>query len=223
VNEADWPPGPDLSRLSEAVTTYARYTRTEQRWAEFRAATAPDPDLSRPEHQQAMLTWLNTAGCRIRYPKAGEENVFGTEAGRWWERWGASLPGQGACLVSLDDEQIELASASFGELEKMAAAAGRPPRTLGPTAAAKMLHALRPRALMLWDAAIAQRLHGARGAEAYASHQRLGRAWGQSVLAAAGVDEDGLSQLLGRPGRPLARMLDDFCYLTFTLDGQDAS
>jgi hypothetical protein len=73
LNVADWPPGPHLAQLTEAVTRYARYTKTEQRWAEFRAATAPGPDLSLPAHRQAVLTWLNSAGCRIRYPRAGEE------------------------------------------------------------------------------------------------------------------------------------------------------
>jgi hypothetical protein len=90
------------------------------------------------------------------------------------------------------------------------------PRSLGSAAASKLLHALRPRALMPWDEAIADHLHGARDAAAYAAHQRVGRAWAAALLAGAGVGEETLAGLPGRPGRTLAKMLDDYCYLRFT-------
>jgi hypothetical protein len=214
-------PGPDFAALKEAVTAYARYTRTDECWAVFCAATAPQPDLATPAHRLAALRWLNSAGCRIRYPRQGEPDIFDTEIARWWERWRHSMPAPQARLADLDDTEIATAGACYEELAGTAVAVTPVTRTLGPTAAAKLLHALRPGALMPWDAAIAQRLHGTRDAVGYASHQRLGRAWGRALLGAADTGEDQLSALLGRPGRPLAKMLDEYCYITFTLAGQD--
>ena len=59
-------------------------------------------------------------------------------------------------------------------------------------------------------------LHGRRDADAYAAHQRLGRTWARHLLGEAGTDEETLSRHLGQPGRPLAKLLDDYCYLVFT-------
>ena len=133
------------------------------------------------------------------------------------------MPDPRACLAELADEAIatageyyaDLAAISVGGAQGTGSTVGRA-RSLGPTAAAKLLYALRPHALMPWDAAIAQHLHGARDAAAYASHQRLGRDWARRLLAEAGLAEAELAAAFGQPGRSLAKMLDDYCYLVFT-------
>ena len=55
-----------------------------------------------------------------------------------------------------------------------------------------------------------------RDSAAYARHQRLGRGWARRILAEAGRDEAALADALGRPGRTLAKMLDEYCYLAIT-------
>jgi hypothetical protein len=95
---------------------------------------------------------------------------------------------------------------AYVALSAVPVAAGRIARSLGPTAAAKALYALRPRVVMPWDAAIAARLYGRRDGAAFASHMRTGRAWAQAALAEAGlaeagptVAEDAVPALVGRP------------------------
>ncbi|GAA2894821.1 hypothetical protein GCM10010517_59530 [Streptosporangium fragile] len=208
--------GPDLARLRAAVGDFARYTAADRSWERLLLATGPRIDPALPAHRRALLAWLNAWGCRLRYPRDGERDVFCAETAAWWARWGGHLPGPDAALAGLADAEIDLLGECYAELAAMPAAPGARPRSLGPTAATKMLHALRPRALMPWDAAIADALHGARTAAAYRAHLRLGREWARRLLAESGLGGEALAAELGRPGRPLAKMLDDYCYLAFT-------
>jgi hypothetical protein len=160
--------------------------------------------------------WLNAWGCRLRYPRAGEPDPFDRGLARWWRRVGSALIGSQARLTDLTDEQIGYAAECYADLAALPIALGEGARSLGPTAASKLLYALRPASLMPWDAAIAQHLHGGRDAAAYARHLRLGRRWARRILAEAGCDEAALADVLGHPDRTLAKMLDDYCYLTIT-------
>jgi hypothetical protein len=204
-----------LAALRAAVTDFAAYG-PDSSWQTLLGATAPAIDLYRPEHQRAVLRWLNAWGCRIRYPRPGEPDVAGTALAAWWAEWAPALPGPDVTLAELDDAVIDGLGPAYAALA--AARVSAPPRArgLGPTAATKLLYALRPAALMPWDAAIADALHSGRDGLAYASHQRLGRQWVTLLLAEAGVDEPALAESFGQPGRSLAKMLDDYCYLAFT-------
>ncbi|MEU4832222.1 hypothetical protein [Streptosporangium sp. NPDC023615] len=209
--------GPDLERLRAAVGAFARYGAADRSWERLLAATGPRVDPALPAHRRALLTWLNAWGCRLRYPREGEHDVFCAGTAAWWERRREDLPAPGVTLATLGDAGIDVLGACYAELSAMPATPGARPRSLGPTAATKLLHALRPEALMPWDAAIADALHGSRTADAYRAHLRLGREWARRLLAEAGLGEQALAAELGRPGRPLAKMLDDYCYLTFTV------
>jgi hypothetical protein len=91
---------------------------------------------------------------------------------------------------------------------------------MGATASAKALYALKPRAVMPWDVAIARRLHGGRDATAFMAHLWLGRDWARQLLRESGRDEAALVAELGQPGATVARLLDQYCYIRFTLDGR---
>lgn len=209
--------GPTLDQLRSAVDRFSHYTATEAAWDALHKTTAPGIDPSLAAHRRALLTWLNSAGCRIRYPRPGEPDLFDSGVAHWWERRGHELPGPGVSLTGLSDAGIERVGRCFAELSATGVAPAPRPRPLGPTAAAKLLHALRPQAVMPWDAAIAQALHGRRrDGASFAGHQKLGRDWGRAVLTEAGTDESSLAARLLVAGRPLAKMLDDYCYLTLT-------
>ena len=207
--------GPDLVSVRAAAAEFPG-TWADRSSATLIRVTAPRIDPALAGHRQALLRWLNAWGCRLRYPVAGEPDLFDTGVAAWWSRWHNGLPAAQIQLGELDDNAILQAAQAYAELAATPAVPGRRPRSLGPTAAAKMLHALRPDALMPWDRAIAQRLHGSRDAAAYAAHQRLGRRWARQLMAEAGVPLAELPAVLGRPGRHVAKLLDDYCYLVCT-------
>jgi hypothetical protein len=82
------------------------------------------------------------------------------------------------------------------------------------------MYALRPEAIMPWDAAIAVHLYGARDGAAFAEHQRRGRRWASLIVAEAAATENELPELVGRPTVSLAKLLDEYLYVTFTMSGR---
>lgn len=247
---------PTVTDLRRAAEVFNGFAGVDSSWLALAAATSPagtaagerdaadvvtpDLDLSRVEHRELLLRWLNSWGCRIRYPREGEPTPFDSGVADWWREWRGVLPASGLAdrsdcklsglselsnqsdLSDLTDPVIDQIAAAYAALAAVPVSAGAVRRTLGPTAAAKALFALRPRAVMPWDAAIAARLHGARDAAAFARHLRLGRSWSQAVLAETGLPADEIAILVGRPGMPLAKLLDEYLYVTVSMRRTDA-
>ncbi|MEU5694666.1 hypothetical protein [Actinosynnema sp. NPDC020468] len=206
---------PTLATLRASALTFGGYDQPDRSWSALTLATAPGLDLALPAHRDAAHVWLNAWGCRIRKPRDGEPRVFDEAVAAWWERWHTGLPAREVWLAELSDEDAAALGECFADL---AATRAAPTRTLGPTAASKLLFALRPNALMPWDNLIAQRLHGARDGAAYTRHLTTGRTWARAVLAESGLAEAVLVEQLGRPGGSLAKVLDEYCYLVYTRD-----
>lgn len=207
--------GPSIDDLTVSAKAFNGYAAADRSWARLRELTGRRVDLAVPGHRAALHEWLNAWGCRVRYPRPGEPPAFDEGVHAWWRDWGARLPGTG--LAWLRDAEVDVLAAAYEALNATVVAPPPRARTLGPTAAAKALYAVTPAAAMPWDAAIAARLHGGRDAEAYRRHLRLGRAWARAVLDEAGTDEEALAAAVGRPGHSLAKLLDEWCYLAFTV------
>jgi hypothetical protein len=207
------PPG--LADLRRTATVFNGFANVDKSWLRLVEETAPAIDLSRVEHRTLILRWLNSWGCRIRYPREGEPAPFDSSIAAWWETWHRALPATG--LAGLTDHEIAALGDAYADLTAVEVSAGRARRALGPTAAAKALYALRPNAIMPWDAAIAAALHGGRDGTAFAEHLRLGREWATLIIAEADVDEQRLPALIGRPQIPLAKLLDEYLYVTITM------
>jgi hypothetical protein len=88
-------------------------------------------------------------------------------------------------------------------------------RRLAPTATAKTLWALRPHSVTPWDARIALRLHGRRDAPSFGAHLHLARSWAQALVREAG-SEALLLDAVGRSGSTVARILDEYLYVTLS-------
>ena len=90
-------------------------------------------------------------------------------------------------------------------------------RHVGPTAASKIMFALRPDTVAPWDATIAQRTTGGTKSQHFAQHLTTARLWATSTLdeaARAGVAH--IPTHVGRPNSSLAKIYDEWQYLTIT-------
>jgi hypothetical protein len=192
---------PSLVDLRWVAATFQSLGNVDRSWLRFLESTAPAPDLSRPEHRDAALTWLNSWACRIPRGPA-----FGDGLAKWWPT--AHLP-TASGLLGATDADIALTATAFEHLAALEL--GR--RRLGPTAAAKLLYGLRPNSIVPWDAAIAAQLHGARDATAFAAHQHLGRRWARALVGGTGLSETELPVHIGRSNVSLAKLLDEYLYL----------
>ncbi|GKQ38543.1 MmcQ/YjbR family DNA-binding protein [Streptomyces sp. A012304] len=206
------PPPLRLAQLRASAEVFAAYPGVDRTWRELRELTAPALDLTDPAHRTALHRWLNSWGCRLPYPREGEPYALGEGLAAWTRRH----PLPDTPLSDLTDPGIEALAAAYDDLARLPAKFPPRPRTLGPTAAAKALYALRPHTVMPWDAAIAGELYGARDGAAFARHLRTGRAWARAVLAESGLGADALAADLGRPAVTLPKVLDEHLYVTIT-------
>ena len=111
-------------------------------YRDMRKDLGDDPNMGSP---QCVLQFLNRWGCRIKKERFGilEKHLEG-----WADRWIRQLPHASKDILSLEPNVIELVGESFDQLLTP---------HFGDTCAAKTLHALRYRALPVWDAYIKQR------------------------------------------------------------------
>ncbi|MCA1218396.1 hypothetical protein [Streptomyces sp. 8L] len=205
---------PDLEQLRTAVAAFKAVSPAVS--SSVADETSREMDLSGREDRVAMLRWLNSWGCRIRYSRLGEPDLFDIGIRDWSARWSAAMVGTTARMSELTDEEIATAGECYADLVTLPIGIPGRPRSLGATAASKLLHRLRPHAFMPWDEAIARQLHGARDHCAYMAHQRLGRAWARRLLAETDLDERGLAAAVDAEDRTLPKLLDDYCYIRYT-------
>jgi hypothetical protein len=205
---------PTLADLRETSALFTGLGDVDRATRELEEATRPRLDLALAAHGDALLLWLNAWGCRIRVPRPGEPMPFQDSIRVWWADWDGALPTR--ALARLGEADIARLGAAHDALAALTVTAGDPVRTLSSTAAAKTLFAIRPRTVMPWDKGIAVALHGARDGAAFARHQRLGREWARALLDETGLTETRLVAAVGRPGAPLAKLLDEYCYVRIT-------
>jgi hypothetical protein len=165
--------------------------------------------------------WLNKWLCRLRYPRHGEADPFSDSVALWWEASGSGLPD--SPVTELSDEEVAVLAASYADLAsrpgvlltRKGVAAGH--RTIGPTAASKIMFVLRPQTVLPWDAAIARVTTGGTSPGHFRAHLEAARAWATVVLGEA--RRDGIPDIpghVGRPGSSLAKLRDEWMYLTIT-------
>jgi hypothetical protein len=210
---------PNIEDVRSRVRIFSESPLPDRSYEVLRAATSPKMDLARADHRHALHRWLNAWGCRIRLPREGEPDPFDVAIESWWVGERGSLRAIHEPLAQLSDRNLRRIGAAYDGLSASIVAFDKngKGRSLGPTAAAKALYALRPESVMPWDLAIAAHLHGARDGAAFTRHLALGRQWANSLMQESGLDEQDLLAALGRPGSTLARVLDEYCYVRYTL------
>lgn len=209
---------PSIVEVRDACIRFGSDSGFDRSYLVFSAATSGRPDLSNPAHLNALHRWLNAWGCRIAYPPEGSADLFASSVSDWWRAWSRRLPGRQARLAALSDEQLDRVASAYGALWRRPVARARGSdsfRALAPTATAKTLWALRPHAIIPWDARIALRLHGCRDESAFGDHLRVARSWAQALLREAG-SEAVLLEAVGRSGSTVAKVLDEYWYVTLS-------
>ena len=188
-------------------------------WLAFCRFVKGCPDIDRPEHRQALLTWLNQWGCR-QFAKAHHE-----EASRvllaWYEEYEGKLPPSETRGNELTDANIQQAAEAYGVLSAQVASwrSGAGGVTFGPVGAAKTLFALRPRSLPPWDTPIRDALALDRSAESYGQYVAYVR---EIILDLAtqcrrhGFGIEDLPARIGREEMTLPKLIDEYFWITIT-------
>ena len=213
--------GPTLSQLAALLRSCSQGDIADSSPAVLLSASGDAVDLAVAGQRDELRRWLNTWGCRLRYPQPGEPDVFSDSLAQWWASGGSGLPDNPVAELSdadvgtLADSYADLAARPAAVLTRRGAPAGH--RVIAPTAASKIMFALRPETVPPWDAAIARATAGGTSRDHFASHLEAARAWVGAVQDEArrhGIAD--VPAYAGRPRSSLARVWDEWLYLTVT-------
>jgi len=212
----------NLAELAFGCYVYASMTDYDTSYLDFRAAINDNLDLSNAVHRQALITWLNQWGCR-QFSKECHQ-LASDEIYQWHSECKDLLPAKDADLHLLSAHEIELASKAYGKLASKIACRkmrGTTPIsvTVGPTGAAKILFALRPKSLVPWDEPIRAELNLDTSRQSYFRYHTEIKA---SLLQlepqcnAQGFSLDDLPKNLSRPGSTTPKLIDEYYWVTIT-------
>ena len=108
------------------------------------------------------MKWLNEWGCR-QFAKEYHDDAL-ERIRLWAQRYLRDLPPEAASILEITDSDIHRAAGAFDALKELQASQkgtrrGAVSVRVGATGGAKIMYALRPRALPPWDDAIRDRFH----------------------------------------------------------------
>ena len=211
-----------LYELPYVCRIYDGLTQPDTAYSAFLEETAGDPDFSNRSHMRVLLKWLNSWGCRqfaIDYHELASESILA-----WAKRWEPRLPDRLATLDRLSDEDVQRAGEAYADLSgRLASRRTREGRTydvqVGPTGAAKIMFAARPRVFPPWDDGIRQK-RGYDGSRcSYCQYLVEVREQVQQLCAEGaelGIAAEDIPRQVGRPRSTLPKLIDEYNWVTVT-------
>ncbi|NPV54766.1 MAG: hypothetical protein HPY71_14840 [Firmicutes bacterium] len=211
----------NLFELAFASFLYSGLTGYRESYLEFRRKVGGDPDFAIPAHHDFLLDWLNRWGCRFERDKRPRAS---SAIGQWHRRYGSNLCPAAKGIWGLNHKELDALDAAYQDLrdrpvfcsERGGKAAGR---RIGPTAASKILFALRPRAALAWDEKMRNGLRRTLGVTTYRQFLSLGK--DESIALERqcrehGIDLDGLPETLNRAEATLAQLIGEYYWVIHT-------
>ena len=211
-----------LCKLALASTLYDSLTPFNRSLGRLGKATGGSMDLTNPQHRIYLLTWLNDWGCR-NLPKE-QHDVASNSILKWYEVYGASLFSNEKPLWDLADVDLEITARSYGSLKDEIGAWRVRDKSnrkvhIGPTAASKILFALRPKALMPWDEAMRTAFKCDGSHESYVKYLKIIRNLAFHIgdlCRNKGFQIDALPQRLGRSNATVLALVNEYIWVTVT-------
>jgi len=211
-----------LGKLAVASLLFNSLTPYNTSLATFRSATGDRMDLAIQEHPNALMNWLNDWGCR--HLSKDQHQVASKSILDWYQTNCATLFSDKTPLWQLEDQEIETAANVYGSLKDKTGAQrvrGGSKRKvhIGPTAASKVLFAIRPQALMPWDEAMRISFECDGSPESYFKYlitiRNLTLHIG-NLCRNKGFQIDDLSRELGRPESTVLALVNEYIWVTVT-------
>ena len=190
--------------------------------ANFRCATGGKLDLANQKHRDTLMKWLNDWGCR--HLSKNQHKVASESILDWYQGERPTLFSDKTPIWQLEDQQIESAANAYGSLkDKIGARRSRYGNKsqvrIGPTAASKVLFAIRPKALMPWDEAMRISFDCDGSPESYFKYLIKIRGLTLHIgklCRNKGFQIDDLPQKLGRPNSTVLALVNEYIWVTET-------
>lgn len=212
-----------LSKLAIASAMYDSLTVFNRSLGRLDAATGGSIDLTNPAHRLSLLKWLNEWGCR-NLPKTQHSDITSPSILEWYQAYGSSLVDEAKPVWALEDGELKQAGQAYSALRNRPGARrvrrGRTQEVhIGPTAASKILYAIRPDALMPWDAAMRASLGHDGSPRSYLEYLLDIRGLTvhiETLCRSQGFGMEDLPSVLGRPDATVLSLVNEYLWVTVT-------
>jgi len=209
-----------LGKIAVTDFLFNSLTRYNTSLVTFRQDTDHKLDLASEGHRDLLLVWLNAWGCR--HLSKDSHGVASRNILEWYQRYRTTLFSDETPLWHLADQEIKAAADAYGSLKNRLGA--RRPRhgnqmkvPIGPTAASKILFALRPKALMPWDDAMRKAYDCDGSPESYGRYQKTMRSIAlhiEKLCKSRGFEIDDLPAKIGRSRSTVVELLNEYIWVT---------
>lgn len=212
----------NLCDLVLACSMYNSLTPFNVSLGDLKKKTDDSIDLTKLCHCTHVVEWLNKWGCRHL---SKESHYIASSAIRdWYNQEGTKLFPVGKALWELDNQEMERVVAAYGSLmDRTGACPIRGGKKLqmdiGPTAASKILFAVRPEALMPWDEAMRKEFGCDGSKESYFKFlvdiRKLANRIGE-LCEANDFDISELPHKMDRDGSTVLELINEYVWVTVT-------
>ncbi len=211
-----------LCKLALASTMYDSLTPFNYSLGRLNEATGSNIDLANRAHRLSLMEWLNDWGCR--HLSKDQHDVASNSILKWYQVDGASLFTNEKPLWALGDGELEIAARAYGSLKDKTGArrvrgGSKKEVHIGPTAASKILFAIRPKALMPWDEAMRISFECDGSPESYFKYLITIRNLTlhiRDLCRNKDFQIDDLPQKLGRPNSTVLALVNEYIWVTET-------
>ncbi|MGB5924679.1 MAG: hypothetical protein WBH01_01100 [Dehalococcoidia bacterium] len=211
-----------LGRIAIASLLFDSLTPYNASLAKFRSVTDYKLDLGVKEHRDALMSWLNDWGCRHLSKK--NHQVASESILKWYQTECTTLFNDSTPLWQLENREIKAAATAYGSLKDRRGArrsrdGSESEVHIGPTAASKILFAIRPKALMPWDEAMRVAFNLNESAESYFEYLVTVKDLTLHIADLCSSEDfqiDDLPEKIGRADSTVLELLNEYIWVTET-------
>ena len=212
----------NLCDLALACSMYDALTPFNVSLGRLKKSTDGSVNLPNPAHRTSLLNWLNDWGCR--HLSKESHHIASKAILDWYNQERTELFQSEKSLWELDNQELERVADAYDSLKnKTGACPTRGGKKLqmdiGPTAASKILFAVRPEALMPWDEAMRKKFGCDGSKESYFKFlvdiRKLAFRIGE-LCKASSFDISELPYKIDRDGSTVLELINEYVWITVT-------
>jgi hypothetical protein len=211
----------NLNELASACEQYSSKTNFDYSYINFLNSTGNSLDLYNPRHRKSLLVWLNRWACRqfvIDYHDFASEQIL-----NWYTNKKSLVPEKSKNIWELAENDFNKIKILYDSLANTPVSKKyRNNREIvnhaGPTGASKILFALRPKSLILWDGKIRDNFKKGDNGFAYIQYIKAANEIVKDLIIQCNRNNFQIEELPKRINRPystIPKLIDEYFWITY--------
>ena len=212
----------NINELAVACKLYNEKTNFDVSYIDFIKSINFSLDLTNPSHRQCLIKWLNRWACRQFAKKY--HGSFSNLILQWYKEFSHLLTDKNKNILELNEDDYNNILLIYEKLKNIEASkrvvySKVSSVKVGPTGAPKILFALRPKSLILWDGPMRNYFNEGDSGFAYINYIKNASKliWElEKECNKNGFDIADLPAKINRPFSTLPKLIDEYNWVILT-------